>query len=221
MLMLFKVLHLDRVADAILALQDQPERVKYLRELISGSINFFERRPSRAKDIFWELELWSRLRQKLTTVYLQEPPDIVMDFDGSTIGIACKKLYSEKHVQSVLSEAVAQIEDKFAFGVVAINLDDLAPADRVLKVSSENKMAETLQEFNADFIRRHDRHLRKYLSVGRIISALISTTVVVDIVNAKPQFNNTFQWMVWTIPGLADDKKRLLEKFYDAVINAT
>lgn len=218
MIRLFKLLHLDRIADAILALKDEPERVRYLKELSSGTIDFFKREMSHAKNILWELEVWSWLRRKLATVYLREPPDIVIEFSESRIGIACKKLYSEKHVQNVLSEAVHQIEETFDFGIVAVNLDDFTPADNVLKAPDSNKIAERLLKLNEDFIQRNERHFRRYLATGRLISAIVSTTVIADVANAKPQFNNASQWTIWAIPGLDEEKNRQLRSFYNAVM---
>lgn len=218
MKILFDVLHLDRIADVVLSLKGEPARVKYLKALVSGPFAFFNREKSYAKDMFWELEVWSKLRKKLSTVNLEEPPDIVIEFKESRIGIACKKLYSEKHVQNVLSQAVHQIEDSFEIGIVALNLDDFTPAERVLKTSNAQGMTETLLNHNAEFIQRHERHFRKYLASGRLISAIVSTAVIVDIVNTKPRFNNASQWTVWTIPGLKKKKSQNLRKFYSVVM---
>jgi hypothetical protein len=113
MAMLFRMLHLDRIATDILLLKDVEGREKYLRTFASGSLDFFKREKSSAKDLLWEIEVWAQLRRKFSSVSLEEPPDIVMHVDDAKIGIACKKLYSEKHVQNVLSQAVAQIEDSF------------------------------------------------------------------------------------------------------------
>lgn len=218
MKMLFSVLHLDRIADAVLSLKGEPARVKYLKALVSGPFAFFNREKSYAKDMFWELEVWSKLRKKLSTVNLEEPPDIVIEFEESKIGIACKKLYSEKHVQNVLSQAVRQIEGSFEIGIVALNLDDFTPAEKVLKTSNPQGMTETLLNHNAEFIQRHERHFRKYLASGRLISAIVSTAVIVDIANAKPRFNNASQWTVWTIPGLEKKKSQNLRNFYGVVM---
>ena len=218
MIMLFNLLHLDRIADAVLPLKEEPKRVKYLKALISGPLAFFKREKSYAKDIFWELEVWLKLGRKLTTVNLEEPPDIVIEFEESRIGIACKKLYSEKHVQNVLSQAVHQIEDSFEIGIVALNLDDFTPANKVLKSSHAQGMTDTLLNLNADFIQRHERHFRKYLASGRLISAIVSTAVIADVASAKPQFNNASQWTVWTIPGLEEKKSQNLRRFHDLVM---
>ncbi len=218
MIMLFNLLHLDRIADAVLPLKEEPKRVKYLKALISGPLDFLKREKSYAKDIFWELEVWLKLRRKLTTINLEDPPDIVIELEKSRIGIACKKLYSEKHVQNVLSEAVHQIEDSFEIGIVALNLDDFTPADKVLKSSHAQGMTDTLLNLNADFIQRHERHLRKYLASGRLIASIVSTAVIADVTNAKPQFNNASQWTIWSIPGLAEEKSQILRRLQDLVM---
>ena len=49
--MFFLGIHLDRIADAILALENEPERNQHLRDLLSGTLNFFERERSKAKNV--------------------------------------------------------------------------------------------------------------------------------------------------------------------------
>ena len=121
---------------------------------------------------------------------MREPPDIVVDFNDSRIGIACKKIYSERHVQNVLSEAVSQIQKEFEFGIAAINIDDLLPAKAILNLNSSQAVAERLHQHNGEFLQRHDRHFRKYLAEGSLISAIISSCIISEVPNEKPQFNN-------------------------------
>lgn len=217
--MFFWGLHFDRVADAILLLNHESEKDKHLKALISGTLNFFERKRSKAKSILWELEVWAKLRKRMAKVYLKEPPDIVVDYEDSRVGIACKKLYSEKHVQNVLSEAVKQIEKEFEFGIVAINIDDLLSPDVVLKMESSEAVSEKLNQKNSEFINRHSRHFNKYLSTSRIISTIISTSIIADVPSEKPRFRNTYQWTVWTISELSDRHREQLNNFYNTVMN--
>jgi len=217
--MIFQALHLARIADALLPLKSEKEQSQYLKDMLSGSLNFLARKQSVAKNMLWELELWSKIKKKLTQVYLQEPPDIVVDFDGSHIGIACKKIYSEKHVQNVLSQAVSQIEKEFKFGIVAINIDDLLPADSILNESNQEAVAKRLFHRNGQFLERHDRHFRKYLSNNRLISAIVFSAVISDLHNESPRFNNSWQWTVWSFPGIPDDYQTQLNQFYNAIMN--
>ena len=217
--MLFAAMHLDRIAEAILPLKGELEKSQYLKDILSGTLDFFEREQSYAKNIFWELEVWSQLRKKTKHVFLKDPPDIVVNFNDINIGIACKKIYSERHVQNVLSQAVSQIEKEFEFGIAAINVDDLLPPHSLLNLESNHAVAERLQQHNGEFLRRHDRHFRKYLAEGRLISALISSCIISDVPNERPQFNNALQWTVWTIPGLPKDHQVQLDHFYNLVMN--
>jgi hypothetical protein len=217
--MVFLSMNLDRLADALILLNNEPEKHTYLKELLSGSLDFFKREKSHAKDVFWELEVWEKIRKRLDSVYSQEPPDIVVDYEDSHIGISCKKLYSEKHVQNVLSQAVSQIEKEFEFGIVAINIDDLLPPDVVLKMESSDAVTERLNQINTEFINRHVRHFSKYLSASRIISVIVSTSIIADVPTEKPQFRNTYQWTVWTISELKETHKVQLKKFYQTIMN--
>lgn len=45
----FRAIHLDRIAHAVLPLRSVPRNAKYLRGLLSGSLNFFSRDSSTAK----------------------------------------------------------------------------------------------------------------------------------------------------------------------------
>lgn len=217
--MLFAAMHLDRIAEAVLPLKGEPEQAQYLKGILSGTLDFFERQESHAKNIFWELEVWSKLRKKTKHVFLKEPPDVVVNFDDTRIGIACKKIYSERHVQNVLSEAVRQIEREFEFGIVAINIDDLLPADRILNMNTRKAVADRLHQHNDAFRERHDRHFRKYLTSNRLISAIISSTIISDIHNEKPRFNNSWQWTVWTFSDIPKKYQTQLNRFYDVVMN--
>jgi len=218
MTMLFNALHLDRVAEAVLPLRDVHNCHFYLKSICDGSLDFFKREKSHAKDIFWEIETWAILKHKLPNVSLCEPPDVLVDFGNARIGIACKKIYSETNVEKVLSEAVSQIEKNLDVGIVAVNIDDLIPADKVLKAASLEEMTRVLRGLNESFIQRHERHLRKYLASGRLISAIVSTSVISDIESERVRINNSRQWAVWTIPGLAESKDRVLKRFYECAM---
>ena len=217
--MLFAAMHLDRIAEAMLPLKGEPEQAQYLKDILSGTLDFFKREESHAKNIFWELEVWSKLRKKTKHVFLKEPPDVIVNFDDTRIGIACKKIYSERHVQNVLSQAVSQIEKEFEFGIAAINIDDLLPAQATLNLESNHAVAERLQRYNEEFLRRHDRHFRKYLAKGRLISAIISSCTISDVFHERHQFNNACQWTIWTIQGLPENHQVQLDRFYNIVMN--
>lgn len=212
--LLFRVSFLDRIADAILPLSDVPERARYLTQMTSSSLDLQQRNRSLAKDILWELELWSVLRKRSLDAILCEPPDIVVTFEESKIGIACKKLYSEENVEKVLSEGVAQIEATFDFGILAVNLDDLTLPEQILRAGTQEVMGKFIDNLNLEFLHRHKRHFRKYLASGRLLSALVSTSVLADTYNEKTRFNMARQMTIWAIPGLPPEKEKQLKRFY-------
>lgn len=203
----------NRIANVILQLNNIPQKIDLLKALTSSGVNLFKRKNSYAKNIFWELELWSILKNKSFNAILEEP-DIVVEFDKDKIGIACKKIYSEKHVQNVLSQAVKQIEINFDYGIVALNLDDLVPPNEILKSPNYTMALEFISKLNALFLERHERHIRKYLLSGRAMAVLIFTNVVAELYSERVRFNNCFQSTIWTIPGLPPDKEKQLRKFY-------
>ena len=216
---LLSTAHLNRIADAVLPLKQVIHKAVYLKALTAQSLRLHERTKSHAKNILWELELWSILRGRSFDATLVDPPDIVVALGSSIIGIACKKIYSEGHVQNVLSEAVSQVESSFDCGIVAVNIDDLSPDITVpYRFPNHEMMGSIISDMNSRFIDSHDRHFRKYLGSGRLIAALVSTGVVADVYGAETRFNNARQSTVWTIPGLPRDKERLLAQFRDQLM---
>jgi hypothetical protein len=214
---IFSAMHMKRLAQAIIPLNEHPDKSKYLRRLTAGEVDFFKRVESSAKNALWELELWSLLQSRCPASDLQDPPDIVLRLSGGALGIACKKIYSERNVEKVLSQAVRQVKD-FEVGIAALNIDDLTPADTVLRVNTEAEMARLLQQPCEEFLQRHERHFRKYLSKGRLVAALVSIHVIADVKEWKASLNNSRQSVIWTIPGLSPDKESLLEQFRQIVV---
>ena len=219
MCLLLHGFYVDRIAEAVLPIRSVLERERYLNLLTCGSLDLLEREKSKAKNCLWELELWSTLCRHGFDAALTEPPDITILFEGSKIGIACKKIYSEKHVQNILSEAVSQIESAFEFGIVAINLDDLLPAHRILQAATRKTMSRVIRDLNARFFRSHERHFRKYLSCGRVIAALVSTSLVAELRQERPSLNNAGQSTIWIIPGLEPEKEEQVNRFRDQLID--
>jgi hypothetical protein len=196
---------LNRIAAATLPLGISAKAKKYLSDLLVGNLDLLNKERSKAKNTLWELELWQFFKGVDIERVLEEP-DIVIAFEGVKIGIACKKIYSEKNIAKTLSNAVSQIEVDFSMGIIAINLDDLVPESCFFKTNSREDRLLELSIINASFIKRNDRHFRKYLESGRAMAVIVSTSVVSDVVNGSPRFNNVRHSLMWTMPGLSLDK---------------
>lgn len=209
---MFATMHMMRIADAVLSLEGHARRTYYLERLLAGEIDFFKRVESDAKNVLWELEFWSSLKRRGAPAQLRDPPDIVVNLAGGSLGVACKKVYSEANIEKTLSNAAKQVKD-FEIGIVAMNVDDLTPADTVLAVNDQQEMNEILRTHCEEFLQRHERHLRRYLSQQRLVAALVSIHVVADVRAWRVRFNNAWSATIWSLPELSEDKRRLTREF--------
>ncbi len=215
---LFSCMHLGRIAEAVLPLKSEKKRDEYLKHLLSGSLNFLERDKSKAKNLLWELEVWSWLQEKTGNVELEEP-DVTVNYDGSFIGIACKKLYSEKNAHNIPSKKVKQIEKRHEFGIVAINIDNLLPENNIIEAENINAASEMLHKNNDKFLGEHSRYFEKYFSENRLIAAIVSTSAIVDIPSEKPRFRNMYQRVIWNVEGLSTKHKEQVDNFRKTVMD--
>lgn len=213
----FSTLHIERIYNAVRFLDQEPNRDKYMNDLLKGSLNFFERDKSHAKSILWELEVFTKIRKVIASTSLEEP-DVVVDMNQMSIALPCKQIFSENGVPKVLSNAVSQIEKRHEFGIVAINIDNLIPEKVLLKARTFQEAGDRLHARNMEFLARHERHFLKYLSSSRIVAVLASTTLIADILDETPKFNNFSQWAIWTIPSLSATHKLAIDEFRQMVI---
>lgn len=218
---MIKALYISRIADAIKCLENVKNRKKYLINLLNGSLDFLEHKPSHAKSIFFELEIFTNIKSAFIESYLDEP-DIVVTMKEGNIAIPCKKITSEKSLQKALSKAVEQIDNNlFEFGIVAINIDDLLPEQSILNKETFSNVVEILYTHNEDFIARHERHFRKYLNESRIVAVIVTTSIFADIKSELPRFNNAFQWAIWTIPEISEKHKKIMNNFRSKLCNSS
>jgi hypothetical protein len=69
-----------------------------------------------------------------------------------------------------------------------------------------------------EFLSSHERHFLKYLSKSRIVAVVASTSVVTNILDESPEFNNFSQWAIWTIPGLKPEHTKAIDIFRRKVV---
>lgn len=210
---LLRAFHIFRIAKAVLSLKAEPNIDLHLRKLTSGDLNLLDRKPSTAKNFLWEIELFCALKTHGVYPKLTEP-DLQILIQGSLISFACKKIYSEKNFAKTLSTAVAQIERSKNNGIVAINIDELLPFRNFLTGNTHQSTNKLLQKINERFINKHDFYLRKYLTSGRIISCIVSSSIIADVKDAPTRLNNVSQMTFWTIPTLSSSRQNLINEFY-------
>jgi hypothetical protein len=210
--LLFKSLHLERIASSLWLLENEKHKEKYLKDILNGGLDFFIHKPSHAKSILWELDVWRKIRKAIPDSYLEEP-DVVLNIGKMKISVPCKKITSENGVSKVLSNAVSQIERSFEFGIVAINIDDLVPEEMVLNARTLSEAADKLHKLNMEFLGRQQRHFLRYLNKSRITAVIVSTSMIIDVHDELPKFNNASQWAIWTVPNLNSRHKSAVEEF--------
>ena len=212
---LFQPVQLNRIADSLVSFDGIRYRSRYLQDFTSGSLSPFDRAHSMAKDILWEMELTAMLKRMSLRAALEEPPDIVVDINGARIGIACKKVYSTRNFESVLSRGVAQVTKASEFGIIAVNLDDLLAPDTIRTAPSRALISASLAQEYATFFADQERHFRKYLSSGRVLGALVSVGGIANIYQEDPALCTVRESLLWVIPGLSAEKAAVIYAFRD------
>lgn len=216
---LWEALSIHRIADAILQLDGHARAKELLEKLSQGDINMIAHDRTVARDTFWEIEVWHYIRRAGLTTDLIDPPDIIWTVNAQNTGIACKRIYSEKHIQRILSEAVHQIEATTGFGIAAFQLEDVRiPKGKITKTATRAEAVDILQGINQDFFKEHKRHFLKYFSKDRLTAALAATScfAVTDISR-----NVNTQWSIWTHPDINAEHKARVTQLYQAISGGT
>lgn len=209
--------HANRIVNAIDLVSDDPQAIEALRRISGNDVNLSARNPSQGKDALWELELLAFLRRRKVAARLVDPPDIVVDIGFGDYGIACKKVYSERGVEAQMRKGCRQLAPFSGAGVVALNLDDIAPEDAVLTSMTNGDAADFLAQTNVDFIERHRLKLQRFLVGAKCDGVLVSTSTVSDIFGSRVRLNSYTQVILWTIDNLSDDAKIRIEALHAAL----
>lgn len=208
--------HLQNIAHVILSIAQSTDINEHLNKL-RGAWDPLSEARSDAADAFWELQCLDTLRSRGLDAVLCEPPDIVVRVDDVKIGVACKKLYSEKSGEKQLSKGVAQTQREYDFGIVAVNLDALFSPAKLLPFDSEHDMRATLNAFNLEFFAKQEERIRQYMMDGRTMSAFASTGALVDLRKHETRLNTARWTTLWTIPELPAQQRDAMIKFKAAV----
>ena len=139
------------------------------------------------------------LRQRQVQANLIDPPDIVAELGFGPYGIACKKVYSERGVEAQMRKGAKQLLPFQGHGLIALNLDDLAPSETLLRSESKETASAYLHQFNLDFVERHRRVLQRFIMDGKCNGILVSTTTPSDIEHSETRLNTFTQTALWTL----------------------
>jgi hypothetical protein len=205
-------IHANRVSQAVLAVVHDPAAVELLKRIVKNPLNLSDREQSKAKDALWEIELLSKIRSRGLTARLAEPPDIVVQLDEDEVGIACKKVYSERGVEAQVRKGCVQLSS-FKGGVVALNLDQLVPFDKIVSVKGRSEASDTLHRINVEFLRRNASRLARFIQSGRCDGLLLCVTAEADLHESRVRINAVSETMIWTIDGAPRGRVDRLRQF--------
>lgn len=214
---LLNAAHVNRISEAILMVGDEPGAVEPIRRIAGSDMDLSARSLSHGKNALWELDLLSFLRRRSIDAELIDPPDIVCRFPFGKYAIACKKVYSEKGVEAQMRKGVTQLIPFGGVGLVAFNLDDLAPERTILQSVSQADAADFLAKQNHSFIDRHRSKVQRFIAEGRCDGILVSTTVVSDIVQSRPRFVTYSQATLWSLESADQNVLSRLQTFRQAL----
>ncbi|WP_423193149.1 hypothetical protein [Cupriavidus sp. H18C2] len=191
--------HADRISQSIILLQDELQILEPLKRIAGSDMNLSLRNLSQGKDALWELNLLAFLRQRQVQANLIDPPDIVAELGFGPYGIACKKVYSERGVEAQMRKGAKRLLPFQGHGLIALNLDDLAPSETLLRCESKETASAYLHQFNLDFVERHRRVLQRFVMDGKCDGILVSTTTPSDIEHSETRLNTFTQTALWTL----------------------
>jgi hypothetical protein len=207
----------NRIAEAVIPAAGELGALESLRRIAGNPMDLMGRALSQGKDHLWELELCSMLRRRGVSAELCDPPDIIAKVAGFLVPIACKKVYSERGVEAQISKGVKQIEAHGAGGLVALNIDDLLPADSILRQRQHASASSWLAAFVAEFIESKRPKLQRPIAQGRCDGILVSATCVCDLEEGAPQFTTVTDTTLWSLQTLNPDARVRFEALRQAL----
>jgi hypothetical protein len=101
--------------------------------------------------------------------------------------------------------------------LVAINLDDLAPANALLRSQSQVSASDFLAKINHEVIERNHARLQRFIVDGRCDGLLVSTTTLADIVESTTRFNTHTQTTLWTLSSIGREQGDRIAKIRAAL----
>ena len=211
--------HSNRISDAIAACLTDSGAHECIRRMCSNGMDISGRDRSTGKDALWEIDLARLLKRKSISTIHKDPPDLIADFGFGPYPIACKKVYSERGIESQVRSGAKQLQRYGRPGLVAINLDDLAPANALMQSQNQVGASDFIAKLNKEIIDRHKARLQRFIVDGRCDGILVSTTTLADIVDSTTRFNTHTQTTLWTLDSIgAEQRERiaLIQKAFKA-----
>lgn len=191
-----KSLDVNRLYEALIIVESFENKKSILKRISKGKLDFNDDKDDDGKNILFELEIAVALKNHGLDVKFGEP-DLVVTIDDKLIGIACKKVYSIKNFQKLISKGVHQIKDNyFDYGIVAINIDNILPVGHLLNINSKIDASAEIHKINYSFYIKNHNYISKYLIDNRLQAVLINTSLKIDIKDETPRFNTLSETLI-------------------------
>jgi hypothetical protein len=187
----FKANEAVRIARAVEAALDDDGAKEAIHRVRRSDMNLDTRQQVNGKDALWELDLYRRFKLGGTPVRFEEP-DLVVSL-GEPFGdyaIACKKVYSENNVADNFTYGCEQIARHGIPGIVAFNLDDLAPEGKEWAAPTERELRQMLNALIQDFMNANSAHFQSAIERG-CDGVLVSVSVISEVPEMTPAINVT------------------------------
>jgi hypothetical protein len=180
---------LSRLAKSVIFLDYRPEYRQYFRDLGTGSLNFWNSEQSKAKDVEWELLLWSHLNRIFPGCARLAEPDIRLTLAHKEIGIACKRVYSFKRVQDQIRAGANQLRRNGIGGIVALAFDPYGGNQNdycLMRAPSLQAASEGTFRYFSDIWKSIARDsIRKYLKPNKVIGLIIAVQGFIQLVDTQ------------------------------------
>lgn len=165
-----------RISIAIQTALPMPDAENLLHRLHKKPFDLGSLHQSLGKDLFWELEFFHRLKEQNARPRLEEP-DIRADFGFGDYSISCKKIYSPRNLNKVLSSAANQIKRSGLPGLVALNIDDATGSKYFPQSKSTSDLLLHCKNLAGAFRDKHAELWAPYFQKNRFDMIIISITV--------------------------------------------
>jgi len=198
-----------RIARAVEAALDDEGAKEAIHRVTDSNMNLATRQDSRGKDSLWELDLYRQLKLGGSSICFREPDLVVSLGDGlGDYAIACKKVYSIEGGIEAFKRGCDQLVKHGKPGIVAFNLDDLAPESEVWSAPKACEIKQRLEELNIAFIKTHKVNFSEAIKRGECDGVLVSTSVISDVPEMARPISVTWSTAVWNHGAVQDAQTR-------------
>lgn len=190
--------HAVRISEAVVDAKDDEAARECFKRISKDNMNLSEREQAQGKDSLWELELLSYFRRHGVSASMAEP-DILVHTVSGDYPVACKKINSDQGVENQIKKACKQLGSFCGHGVIALNIDETTPANVILASQSCEEASDHLSKLLRDFKDRHVEAMQGAVKKGKCDGFVLSVTVLSDLENSRPRFNNHVEMLCWNL----------------------